>query len=291
MDERRRELERRRAGGDAVAGAELLRLRQRAGEIDESRVRLAARLGDPAALILRPMLHVWGFSHLAGELRSPPWVVDVPLRAALAAGRVVARRLPLASPRSPSPFDPQQLPRRALDAVELWLRLPTSRSIDNVRRVLHESRRAIRDEPRAWVGEAWWYEALAELELQARDRRQAGGRLIPSSWTRPYSSPHSLHGPLAPGPQVDVHDALEESARRIGTPRVLAAVREHMSGFALGRDPFARCGGDACVVCRGRGFVDGRVARRELRRVRRTRMIPIPVEFERRPCRGGHGGR
>jgi hypothetical protein len=137
-----RELERAAALGDDDAGARLLGERLRQGTLSEARVALAAYAGDPRAAMVvgdgaEPELDLatwlqglWG------------WGREVPVRAAIAAGRhgiehlearvgwsatgcdgKLALRYVCAS-ETPYPLDMVLLDRRELEALEAWVCCP-----------------------------------------------------------------------------------------------------------------------------------------------------------------------
>jgi hypothetical protein len=91
-DEDLREFERAAAAGDASARIRLLAERLRRGKITEDAARIAAQLGDPAALALLPSLRSWSGMLPLPLNWSDPWAVTL----------LIDRIAALVSPRSPA---------------------------------------------------------------------------------------------------------------------------------------------------------------------------------------------
>ncbi|MCO5170393.1 MAG: hypothetical protein M9894_28995 [Planctomycetes bacterium] len=124
-DERLRHL-RRAAADDPAARAALLCARLRAGDLPEDRLRLAAHLGDPAALEVlgaappTPSLGRWvhGLAPWSQEDGWPAWAAEAYARAAAAAAAAVVTPCLARDP------DQAQAAARALAAMDAWLACP-----------------------------------------------------------------------------------------------------------------------------------------------------------------------
>lgn len=90
-DERRRRAERSAAQGDIHAGARVLAERMRSGELTQDQIWLAARLGDPRALLLSPTTPaVWGELGRSALIEDVDRALDVVSRASREAPSAVA---------------------------------------------------------------------------------------------------------------------------------------------------------------------------------------------------------
>lgn len=239
-DAARRSLE-RRAGGDVAARGRWIVERLRSGQLLEARVRLAAHVGDPGALLAveataaPPATLLYAVDVVAGLA---PWGEAAAGRAALAALRATRPTGPSAWPGPWAETSPHvRTPRAADAALVAWLRDPTPARAAAGARLLQLPVAVSADPAGHWTDEATVM-ALQLLSPLQWDVAHVAALPSASARTAAEVARAAIRAVAHAGPDRGRAVEGEAGAADEAAARVLRAIRDGLAPWALGEgDP------------------------------------------------------